>query len=271
MDTPDNPRAVIGANLPPESLEVLAPEALAAATQDLAGEWAQLQARVTWRTTDPATGQVVWAAMGREDMAAATEIVADARDFWNKVDKRRADMKRPYDAVGLAIQGFFNPTLLNPIGQLGKDITARLRVEQARHEEAARERQRQIDAEARRHEQTATLVKANEERAPIVRGVAAETVAAAERDRAAELRTQSDLTRPKEIRGAGGAKLAARKVRIGTIADFDKVLAWARSFAEAELTLAVQAIVDRAVRAKIDPPGVTVIEEEQGYVSRRAR
>lgn len=267
MDT--NPRETPGSNLPP--LDAITTAILEHRQKALLDKLTALQARATWRKKDPKTGADIWTDITTaEEIATAADVIADGRALWHEAEKVRKETKGPYDDVVNTIQGFFNTRLLTPITEFGLQLNGMMTQAQRRLDDLAEQRRLALIAEARKNERSATLIDANAATAPLVRGAPAEDVAERKRDRAAELRQQAELTQPKAIVGASGAKAGKRTVWHADIEDLQKALAYCLTVDQAGIREKVQEIVDRMVRAKVRTiAGVKIYSEEIANVSRR--
>lgn len=272
------PHTGIGSNSGANLAEVLAEEsaALAARAADLAA----------------AAGR---AAVTDEDTAGKATILAKMmRDHLKAIDDAREQSKRPYLEAGRTVDAHYSSiagTLATfdakkkPIGgplcdvltmidgyrreqeRLAEIERQRLAEEarKAREEAAAAERARQeAEREAARQAEEARKAGDREAAARAEAEAAQQRLAAeiAQREaseRAAELDRQASETRAAPIDTGLGVKASSRTTYQGTIVDFDKAIRWAVKLDRPAILAAVQAVVDRQVRAKNHTiPGVEV-------------
>lgn len=131
------------------------------------------------------------------------------------------------------------------------------RVEQEKKAEAER---RRLEDEARKAREAAeAAAKAQEAATEPEQKIEAEIVQRKAAETAQQLAQQAAAVRAGPIDTGLGIKASSRTTYRGTIVDFDKALKWATKLDRDAVTAAVQAIVDRQVKAKNHAiPGVEV-------------
>lgn len=272
------PHAGIGSNSGANLAEVLAEEsaALASRAADLAA----------------AVGRA--AVTDEESAGKATILAKMIRDHLKAVDEAREAAKRPYLEAGRTVDAHYNGIVgtlaildakKKPIGGPLYDVLGMIdgyRREQERRAEIERQRLAEEARKAREEAAAAEQARQDAERAAAEHAeearragdreaaTRAEAEAAQQRlaaeiaqreasERAAELDRQREATRAAPIDTGLGVKASGRTTYQGTVVDFDKAIRWAVRLDRPAILAAVQAVVDRQVRAKNHAiPGVEV-------------